>query len=106
MQSRLEYIATVDDVLAPHPVRDWAKVRRIIRAARRGDDVPGWVESVHPTSGCYEALSGSHRMAAVAVSRLLGREIDITPRVVEWTDTIQDALECGDYDILQDSYNE
>ena len=97
------WTAEVDDVPAPHPVKSWAKVRSIIRAARSGEDVPGWVEV--EKDGVYTALSGSHRMAAVQISKELGRPIDITPRVVEMTDKIREALAYDSYDLLQEDYN-
>ena len=104
MNTNHTYQAEVDGVVAPHDVKDWAKVRSIIRAARRGEDVAGWVE-VESSSG-YEALSGSHRMAAVSLSKTLGQPIDITPRIVEMTEYIQESLENDDYYALQDDYNE
>ena len=78
MSADLDIIAEVDGVIAPHGVRSWAKVRSIIRSARRGNSVPGWVET-ESADGQYEALSGSHRMAAVWLSRLLDEPIDIDP---------------------------
>ena len=99
------FIGIVDGVTAPHEVTDWAKVRSIIRVCRRGVNVPGWVEVTAEGHG-YEALSGSHRMAAVDLSNRLGRAISISPRVVTMTDEIRERLEAEDYSSLQDNYNE
>jgi len=45
-----------------HEVRDWAKVRRLIRAARRGKYIPPILIDGEP--GNCNLLAGTHRAAA------------------------------------------
>lgn len=58
-------------IMAPHEVRDWCKVRRILRAALKGATIPAIV-----TEGEI-AFNGTHRLAALDLAEMLGLEISI-----------------------------
>ena len=89
-----------------HEVRDWCYVRKIIRAARRGEHIPGFV--VYAGS----LLTGTHRCAANEIMQLLynGRRMSPEPVLIEAIDLddldldprirekIDDALEYSHFD--------
>jgi len=55
-----------------HEVRDWSKVRSLIRSARRGDAIPAIL--IDGQEGSGNLLNGTHRAAANCVMRKLHDE--------------------------------
>ena len=56
-----------------HEVRDWAKVRRLVRAARRGEKIPPYLVS-DKASDRPLLITGTHRAAANDLLESLGGE--------------------------------
>lgn len=82
-----------------HPVRDWAYVRKLMRAARKGIELP----PIYVCEG--QALNGTHRGAAkylldevygegrlIEVIELARDELD------EVAEGLADAFDAGDYE--------
>lgn len=80
-----------------HEVRDWLKVRSLIRAARRGDSIPPIL--IDAKDG--NMLTGTHRAAANCIMRKLGEEELIDVVMVDEIDVsgeLQDAIDNLDYE--------
>ena len=58
---------------ALHEVRDWRKVRSLMRAARRGEKVPAYLVSDRSAEWPL-LITGTHRAAANDLLELLGGE--------------------------------
>lgn len=86
-----------------HEVNDWCKVRRLIRAARRGDKIPPIVIDGPRKSGSM--VTGTHRAAANDIMVMLGGEA-LIPYVqvsdLDNADEIYALLESGDYAAIND----
>jgi hypothetical protein len=84
-----------------HAVHDWAYVRRLIRAARRGEKIDPIVISGEVGNG--QMLNGTHRSAANDLIVMLGGEalIDvISVDEMEVSDALADAIDSLDYDLI------
>lgn len=84
-----------------HAVTDWAYVRRLIRAARRGEQIPPIVIAGEIKSG--EMVTGTHRAAANDIMVMLGGEALISVIGVEDLDEetqaiVRGLLESENYD--------
>lgn len=72
-----------------HEVRDWVKVRRLIRALREGDDVG--VVYIDGEIGNCSILSGTHRLAASEIrSQLDGTEPYADLNIIDINDILDD----------------
>jgi len=78
-----------------HAVQDWCKVRRLVRAVRRGDDVAPILYEGLPNNGTL--LAGTHRMMANDILEMLGDRRRIA--MVELSNVLDDP-EC--YDLTND----
>lgn len=82
-----------------HEVKDWLKVRNLIRAARRGDAIPPIV--IDGQIGGGNMLNGTHRAAANDLMIKLGGD-PLIPVVsldeIEVSDELQDAIDNLDYE--------
>lgn len=68
MTTLLSYEPNYKGIVPLHTVDSWLKVRQIIRALRAGNKIPPIV----CIDGC--AINGTHRLAANALQRDLGRD--------------------------------
>ena len=85
-----------------HEVLNWCKVRSIIRAIRRGDNVPAFV--VDGETGNCNLITGTHRCAANDILAMLGdrRRVDfITLGEMDVSDELADAVRNDDYSTIQ-----
>lgn len=92
-----------------HEVRDWSKVRKLIRDARRGDVIPPIVIDGPLHSGSL--ITGTHRAAANDILCMMGQEplIDYVnlDNVLESLDAdareeLQDAIDSSDFGRIND----
>lgn len=84
-----------------HEVRDWCKVRSLIRSARRGDAIPAIL--IDAKDG--NMLTGTHRAAANCIMRKLGEDelIDVvTVAEIDVSDDLQEAIDNLDYERIDD----
>lgn len=85
-----------------HAVMDWCKVRKLVRDAKRGDDIPPvLVEGF----GNGNLLTGTHRSAANDVMMMLGGEplipaIELGDLSDDVRAKIIEALEYDEYDLI------
>lgn len=83
-----------------HEVRDWLKVRNLIRAALRGDAIPPIIIDAQDGN----MLTGTHRAAANYLMRKLGREdhlIDtVTVDMMDVSEELQEAIDNLDYETI------
>lgn len=93
-----------------HPVDDWCKVRRLIRAARRGDNIPPIITNKG------HMVTGTHRSAANDIMMMLGDDGHLIP-IMDMDDLpseIRDQAEelfsnddfCGLNDLLDKPINQ
>ena len=85
-----------------HEVLCWTKVRSIIRAVRRGDDVPAFV--IDGVEGNCNLVTGTHRCAANDLLEMLGdnRRVDfVTFDEIDASDDLLEAIENQDYSTVQ-----
>ena len=85
-----------------HEVLSWTKVRSIIRAVRRGDDVPAFV--IDGGEGNCNLVTGTHRCAANDLLKMLGdkRRVDfVTLEEIDASDELMEAIENQDYSTVQ-----
>lgn len=84
-----------------HPVKDWAYVRHLIRAARHGTVIPPILIDGQIRSGTM--LNGTHRSAANDILVRLGQE-PLIPVVsldeIDVTDELAEAVEQLDYETI------
>jgi hypothetical protein len=94
-----------------HPVMDWSYVRKFIRAAKKGDNIPPIL--IEGSSGNGNLLAGTHRAAANDIMAMLDFDEDIMIPIVSIDDfdkipeELQAAIENNDYeeiDRLWDRY--
>jgi len=85
-----------------HEVVSWSKVRSIIRAVRRGDDVPAFV--IDGEDGNCNLITGTHRCAANDLLEMLGdhRRVDfVTLDEIVVSDELAEAIANSDYSTIQ-----
>ena len=84
-----------------HEVKDWAYVRKLVRAARRGETInPILIEG---SIGNGSLLAGTHRSAANDLMMKLGGEplIDVVSiDDIEISDELREAIENSDFDMI------
>ena len=88
-----------------HAVRDWCKVRRIIRDARRGAHIPPII--IEGDLGNGNLLTGTHRAAANDICMMLGQEpivdyIGIEQLPATTIKRYRKAIDRGDNDLAND----
>ncbi len=86
-----------------HEVRDWCYVRRLVRAARRGEVIPPVL--IDGRIGGGNMLTGTHRAAANDLMMRLGGEplIDVVSiDDIDVPDSLQDAINNLDYEAIDD----
>lgn len=86
-----------------HPVRDWAKVRKLVRDARRGAAIPAIV--IDGDIGSGNMLNGTHRAAANDLLIMLGGEALIPVIGIEDVETdypvrLDRAIADLDYEVI------
>ena len=85
-----------------HEVLSWSKVRSIIRAVRRGDDVPAFV--IDGVDGSCNLITGTHRCAANDLLEMLGdaRRVDfVTLDEIDASEELIEAIQNEDYATVQ-----
>lgn len=84
-----------------HPVTSWAKVRRLVRAARRGHEItPILIEG---DLGNGSLLTGTHRAAANDLLEMLGDNCLIecvSIDEIDASDDLREAAANNDYETL------
>jgi hypothetical protein len=84
-----------------HEVRNWAYVRKLIRAARRGEEInPILIEG---EIGSGSLLAGTHRAAANDLMMMLGGEPLISVvnmDEIEASEELIEAVENSDYEMI------
>lgn len=95
-----------------HEVRDWSKVRSLIRSARRGDAIPAIL--IDGQEGSGNMLNGTHRAAANVLMRKLYDEHSAwdaaEPNYIshvffdadEASDELIDAVQNGDFEQIDE----
>jgi hypothetical protein len=82
-----------------HEVKEWSYVRKLVRAAIRGEKIPAILLDGEVNSGSL--LAGTHRCAANDILKMLGKEQYLIDYVVYDAETADecliDAVESGDY---------
>lgn len=73
-----------------HPVHDWAYVRQLVRAAKRGKTIRPILIEGRPGNG--RLLAGTHRTAANDVLALLGRKERIAVVSIDEIDNVSEEL--------------
>ena len=84
-----------------HEVRNWAYVRKLIRAARRGESIPAIV--IDGEIGSGNMLTGTHRAAANDIMIMLGGEALIPVVSLQDMDASEELLEAvanNDYETI------
>ena len=85
-----------------HEVRDWLKVRNLIRSARRGDAIPAIL--IDAKDG--NMLTGTHRAAANHILRKLGQDeffiSVVTLAEIDADQDLQDAVDNLDYERIDE----
>ena len=87
-----------------HEVRDWAKVRRFVRMALRGDTIPPIL-----TDGSYgncTFLTGTHRAAANDILNMLGHKMRIQTIDIHDLRDSDDIPDGIDLDALWSAYED
>lgn len=85
-----------------HEVLSWTKVRSIIRAVRRGDDVPDFV--IDGQEGNCNLITGTHRCAANDLLEMLGdnRRVGfVTIDEINPSEELLEAISNEDYATVQ-----
>ena len=85
-----------------HEVLSWSKVRSIIRAVRRGDDVPSFV--IDGVEGSCNLITGTHRCAANDILEMLGdkRRVEfVTLEEINASEELIEAIQNEDYATVQ-----
>lgn len=84
-----------------HEVRNWAYVRKLIRAARRGDEINPIL--IDGTIGNGNLLAGTHRAAANDLMMRMGGD-PLIPVVsmdeIEASEELKEAVENSDYEMI------
>lgn len=87
-----------------HEVRDWSKVRSILKSALRGDQIPAII--VDGVKGNGNCLNGTHRLAARNILSMLGKDKELIPvkflSEIETTEEMIEAIENQDFEALQE----
>jgi hypothetical protein len=97
-----------------HPVKNWCKVRAIIRAARRGENIPSIL--IDGDVGNGSLLTGTHRAAANDIMLMLSErncsDLDTIPFISyvalddvdddDLRDQMADAIDDNDYEHLDE----
>jgi hypothetical protein len=90
-----DFYPSIDGHNPLHAVMDWAKVRRLMHAARRGEDIPPILVDAY-TNG--NMLTGTHRAAAKKILTKLGDDVaasrigTITPDDLDLSDDVREML--------------
>lgn len=82
-----------------HEVKDWCKVRKLVRDALRGDKINPIV--IEGQKGSGSMITGTHRAAANDLLVMLGHEAlinHISVDDLDNADEIRELLAQGDYD--------
>lgn len=91
-----------------HEVKSWSYVRSIIRAARRGEEIPPIM--IEGSIGGGAMLNGTHRSAANDIMQMLEEEKDITPHYIdvieydeeEASEELVEAVNNSDYERIDE----